>query len=114
MRDQTVAYEDAITPEGLDTSSLTRKEFLAINLARHLADNPFRVTDALLAELRQEYTDDEIAEMIFACAIFSWGNIIGIATRVDVEAGGRYKPGMTYEEGRRRKLSSRAATETDG
>jgi hypothetical protein len=43
--------------------------------------------------------------MIFCCAIFSWGNIIGIATRVDTDPDGPYASGLTYAEGHERKMS---------
>src|ERR671910_1995555 len=81
VRDQTVRFEGAIAVSGTDESRFSRKEALAIRLARALADRPFRLNSDLLTELRTEYRDDEIIEMIFCCAIFSWGNIIGIATR---------------------------------
>lgn len=44
----------------------------------------------MMAELREEYDDGEVVEMIFASAIFSWGNILGIATRVDFDDDGPY------------------------
>jgi hypothetical protein len=105
VRDQTVRFEGAIAVSGTDESRFNRKEVLAIRLARALADRPFRLNSDLLTELRTEYRDDEIIEMIFCCAIFSWGNIIGIATRVDTESDGPYGSGLTYAEGYDRKMS---------
>lgn len=107
MRDQTKGKDDAISFDKLDKSKLTRREGLAIGLARSLADNPFRVTDAQLDELRTEFSNEEIVEMIFACAIFSWGNIVGIATRVDTDPSSQYGSGCTFEEGYRRKVTNR-------
>lgn len=107
MRDHWAKVEGAITWDGVDDTRLTRQEYLAVKLARHLADNPWRVNEELLTELRTEYDDAEIIEMIFSCAIFSWGNIIGISTRVDVDVSSEYQPGLTYEEGERRARAKR-------
>lgn len=104
VRDQVSQLESRISVEKLDESGLTRREALALRLARSLADNPFRLTEAQIAELRTEFDDDEIVEMIFACAIFSWGNIVGIATRVDTAADSSYGAGRTYAEGYARKI----------
>jgi len=104
VRDEVRKRESSISVERLDESKLTRREALALRLARSLADNPFRVTDEQIAELKTEFADDEIIEMIFACAIFSWGNIIGIATRVDTNADSPYGDGRTYAEGYARKI----------
>jgi hypothetical protein len=106
VRDQTAKYEGAIRVTGTDESRFSRKEALAIRLARALADMPFRLDETLLRELRTEYNDSEIIEMIFCCAIFSWGNIIGIATRVDTDADGPYRSGLTYAEGQHRKMAN--------
>jgi alkylhydroperoxidase family enzyme len=105
VRDQTVGFEGAIAISGTDESRFNRREALAIRLARALADRPFRLDDDLLMALRTEYQDAEIIEMIFCCAIFSWGNIIGIATRVDTDPDGPYASGLTYAEGHERKMS---------
>jgi hypothetical protein len=41
---------------------------------------------------------------MFTCAIFSWGNILGIATRVDTNADGPYGDRRTYAAGYARKV----------
>ena len=64
--------------------------YLALGLAHRLADAPFRLTDDYLAELRTQFSDAEIVEMIFACALFSWGNIVGIAVRVTCAEHSQY------------------------
>ena len=107
MRDQTKGKDEAISFDKLDESRLSRREVLALTLARSLADNPFRLTDAQIEELRTEFSNDEIKEMIFACAVFSWGNIIGIATRVDTDPGSSYGSGCTFAEGYKRKVTAR-------
>lgn len=68
------------------------RECLAVRYAGHLTDRPFRVTDEQIDELRNEFTDDEIVEMTFGCATFFWGNIIGIALRVDLAGHDHYPP----------------------
>ena len=111
VRDQTIGFEGAIAVSGTDESRFNRKEVLAIRLARALADRPFRLNSDLLTALREEYQDAEIIEMIFCCAIFSWGNIIGIATRVDTEPDGPYRSGLTYAEGYDRKMSTQRGSQ---
>ena len=89
MRDQTKKFETAILT--LDEALFdSRREYLAVRYASLLADRPFRVTDDFLGELREEFDEGEILEMTFACATFSWGNIIGIALRVDLHSHEHY------------------------
>lgn len=91
MRDQTTPLQEAI--ETLDESLFNnRREYLAVKYASLLADRPFRVTEEFIEELRTEFDEDEILEMTFACATFSWGNIIGIALRVDLDGHQHYPP----------------------
>lgn len=89
MRDQTQPLEEAIRT--LDPALFnSRREYLAVKLAAALADRPFRVTDEQIEELKQEFTDEEILEMVFACATFSWGNILGIGLRVEMDTDSAY------------------------
>ena len=74
-----------------------------MRLAGSLADRPFRVTDDLMAELRSEFTEAEIVEMVFCCALFSWGNIFGIGLQIDTAPESPYGSGLDYAEAERRK-----------
>lgn len=105
MRDQVKPLEPYI--ERVDGGKLTRREALALRLAGSLGDQPYRLADALMEELRSEFSDAEIVEMIFACALFSWGNIIGIACHLDTTAESPYGSGLDYVEGKRRKQMHR-------
>lgn len=101
MRDQVAPKEPYI--ETIDEAGLSQREVLALRLAGSLADKPYRLSDELVRHLRTEFTDAEIVEMVFACALFSWGNIVGIGLRVDTAPEGPYGAGRDYEEGARRK-----------
>jgi hypothetical protein len=103
VRDQTLKFEGALGPQGPDPSGFSRREYLAVHLAHCLGDAPFRLTDEFLEELKEEFTDGEIIEMIFACALFSWGNIVGIATRVECAPESDY-PELPWESEEGRKL----------
>lgn len=104
VRDQTAPLQQAI--ETLDESLFKRRrEFLAVKFAALLADGPFRVTDGFIAELKTEFDEDEILEMVFACATFSWGNIIGIALRVDLDGHEHYPP-LDWDAAERKKTAS--------
>lgn len=91
MRDQTKPLEEAIT--SLDPALFNnRREYLAVKLAAALADCPFRLTGEQVEELKEEFAEEEILEMVFACATFSWGNIVGIALRVQTDPSSGYDP----------------------
>lgn len=101
MRDQTAPLEEAVRTLDEDKFN-SRREYLAVKLAASLADRPFRVTDEQIKELRTEFDEAEIVEMMFCCAIFSWGNIVGIGLRVDLNDHSHY-PALDWAAGEREK-----------
>lgn len=101
MRDLTAPLQQAI--ETLDETLFnSRREYLAVKFASLLADRPFRVTDEFVEELKTEFEEGEILEMAFACGTFSWGNIVGIALRVDLVGHDHYQP-LDWDEAERTK-----------
>ncbi len=101
MRDRVRTLEPYI--QSIDEQKLSRREALALKLAGSLADAPYRLSDELFAEVRSAFTPAEIVEMIFSCAVFSWGNILGIALHLDTAPDSPYGAGLDYVEGKRRK-----------
>ena len=87
--------EDAIF--GGDTSSLTKREALAVDLAERIAGDPHSVTSEFWETLKQEFSDDELVELTFACSIFNWGNKFNITMQLDTD-GANYPTGMAYRE----------------
>ena len=95
MSDQVRPKEDAIF--GGDASSLTKREALAVELAERIAGDPHSVTATFWKTLKQEFSDDELVELSFACSIFNWGNKFNITMQLDTD-GTTYPTGMKYEE----------------
>lgn len=95
MSDQVEPKENAIF--GGDTSVLTKRESLAVELAERIAGDPHTVTSQFWQSLKEEFTDDELVEMVFACGIFNWGNKFNITMQLDTD-GTTYERGMEYKE----------------
>ena len=95
MSDQVKPKEDAIF--GGDTSALTKREALAVELAERIAGDPHSVTRDFWQTLKQEFSDDELVELTFACSIFNWGNKFNITMQLDTD-GTTYASGMAYQE----------------
>lgn len=80
-----------------DYDSLTRREALAIQLAERIGKDPHSVNSGFWNTLKEEFTDEELVEMTFACSIFNWGNKFNITMQLDSD-GVCYPKGMTYKE----------------
>ncbi len=95
MSDQVKPKEDAIF--GGDPSTLTTREALALDLAERIAGDPHSVTSEFWDTLKEEFSDDELVELTFACSIFNWGNKFNITMQLDSD-GENYPTGMEYRE----------------
>ena len=95
MSDQVKPKEDAVF--GADKAALSRRESLAVELAERIAGDPHTVTSSFWNTLKEEFTDDELVEMTFACGIFNWGNKFNITMQLDTD-GTTYEKGMEYRE----------------
>lgn len=95
VRDQVAPKEAAVFGE-LDEKALPRREFLAIKLAEYMAGDPNYIPDPFYKELKAEFSEEEIVELIFACSIFNFGNKFNIATRLDTTDESKYAKGMIY------------------
>ena len=80
-----------INPEGL-----TRQEALAVELSQRMSDNPHDVDDAFFAELKKEFSEEEIVEMVFAAALYNWRNKFNITMRVDTNPDSPYAHNLEY------------------
>lgn len=95
MSEQVQSKEEAIFSG--DYASLPDREALAVELAERIARDPHSVTTEFWAGLKQEFSDDELVEMTFACSIFNWGNKFNITMQLDTD-GVCYPAGMQYRE----------------
>jgi len=68
-----------------------------VELAERIAGDPHTVTSEFWQTLKEEFSDDEIVELAFACSIFNWGNKFNITMQLDTD-GTTYPSGMAYRE----------------
>jgi alkylhydroperoxidase family enzyme len=95
IRDQVAPKECAVLGK-IDEKGLSRREYLAVKLAEHVAGDPNSITDNFYGELKDEFSDEEIVELVFACAIFNFGNKFNITMRLDTTEESEYPKGMAY------------------
>ena len=73
-------FEEEVSPEPLD-----RKQYLAACLSDRIATH--RVDAELMAELKQEFRDDEIVGLCMSAAIAHAGHVLNEAVRLSPEEG---------------------------
>ncbi len=95
IRDQVAPKECAVLGS-IDESSLSRREYLAVKLAEFMAGDPNYIPNEFYSDLKGEFSDEEIVELVFACAIFNFGNKFNIAMRLDTTDESEYPKGMAY------------------
>lgn len=78
--------------------SLPDREAIAVELAERIAGDPHSVTDEFWAELKEQFTEEEIVELVFACSIFNWGNKFNITMRLDSDEQSNYPRNMSYKD----------------
>ncbi len=81
-----------------DRGKLTKRETLAIELIDRMVADPHRVTDEFFGELERAFNEEEVIELVFAGALFIWGNHFNITMRVDTDAESAYPHNLAYAE----------------
>lgn len=82
----------------IDTGKLTKREALAIDLIDRMVADPHTVTDQFFAQLKQAFSEEELIELVFAGALFIWGNHFNITMRVDTDQESAYPHHLAYAE----------------
>ncbi len=95
VRDAVAPKEAAIFGD-IDGSQVSRREELAVRLAEHMAGDPNFLPDSLFDELGEEFTEDEIVELVFGCSIFNFGNKFNITMKLDSTEESRYATALEY------------------
>ena len=95
IRDEVLPKEGAVFGD-IDADALTRREYLGVRLAEYMAGDPNYIPDSFYDELREEFTEAEIVELVFGCSIFNFGNKFNITMRLDATDESKYPSGMTY------------------
>ena len=96
MSEQVKPKESAIGVR--DISRMTRPEALAIELIDRMVADPHAVTDQFFAQLKQTFSEEELIELVFAGALFIWGNHFNITMRVDTDRESAYPHNLVYAE----------------
>ena len=84
----------------LITSEFTPREAAALSLVDRIVVDPHSVDDALFAELRQHFSDEEIIELICGSSLFSWAGTLNTVVRVDTDRDGKYQKNLSYATAR--------------
>ncbi|HZV76869.1 MAG TPA: hypothetical protein VFF63_03800 [Candidatus Babeliales bacterium] len=92
----TKAQAVAALRDSVETAKLTPREAAAIALVDRIIVDPHGVDDALFAELRRHFSDDEIIELIAASSLFTWAGTLNTAVRVRTGAESLYGRGLAY------------------
>ena len=77
---------------------LTEREAVAVSLAERMAVDPHTIDDTFFAKLKEQFSEDEIVELVFACGIFNWGNKFNITMHMDADAGSEYPTNLEYRQ----------------
>ena len=77
-------------------SEFTPREAAAISLVDRIVVDPHSVDDALFAELRKHFSDEEIIELVCASSLFTWAGTLNTVVRLDTDRGGKYRKNRPY------------------
>jgi alkylhydroperoxidase family enzyme len=91
-----VAPKECAVLGAIDEKLLSRREYLGVRLAEYMAGDPNGIPEEFYMDLRAEFGEEEIVELVFACAIFNFGNKFNITMRLDTTEESEYAKGMTY------------------
>jgi alkylhydroperoxidase family enzyme len=78
------------------TEALTPREAAAIALVDRIIVDPHSLDDALFAELRRHFSEDEIIELICASSLFTWAGTLNTAVHLTTGADSKYGGGLVY------------------
>ena len=95
IRDQVAPKEGAVFGD-VDEKALTRREYLGVKLAEYMAGDPNYIPDSFYDDLKAEFSEEEIVELIFGCSVFNFGNKFNITTRLDADEESNYPKDMHY------------------
>lgn len=99
VREGVASKEDAVFGENIDSNVLTRREVLAVRVADHLASDPQEMTDEFFEELRSEFPDEAIIELLLFAGLEVGLDRFCIALRLDTTEDSPYPTGLEYPLG---------------
>lgn len=96
VKEAVAPKEEAIFSEEIDTDALTRREALAVRVADEMSKDPQEMTDEFFDELRMEFTDEEIIELLLFAGLEVGLDRFCIALRLDTTEDSPYPSGLEY------------------
>jgi alkylhydroperoxidase family enzyme len=80
----------------LNMNEFSPREAAAISLVDRIVVDPHSVDDALFAELRKHFSDEEIIELVCASSFFTWAGTLNTVVRLDTDRDGAYRKNLAY------------------
>lgn len=96
VRDAVAPKEDAVFGAEIDTDVLNRREALAVRVADELSRDPQQMTDEFFEELRAEFDEATIIELLLFAALEVGLDRFCIALRLDTTEESPYPSGLDY------------------
>lgn len=96
VREEVAPKEDAVFNGEIDVERLSRREELAVRLADLMSTDPHRFTDGFFNELREEFTDAEIIELLLFAALEVGLDRFCIALTLDTTEDSPYPTDLEY------------------
>lgn len=96
VKDDVEPKEDAVFGDEIDSSALTRREELAVRVADYMSRDPQEIPDAFFEELREEYSDEAIIELLLFAGLEVGLDRFCIALRLDTTEESPYPTGLEY------------------
>lgn len=96
VKDAVEPKEDAVFGEQIDASELTRREELAVRIADSVSRDPQAIPDEFFDELREEYSEDAIIELLLFAGLEVGLDRFCIALRLDTTEESPYPSGLEY------------------
>jgi len=96
VREDVAPREAAVLGDDIDEEQLSRPEALAVRLADLLSRDPHRISDSFFAELREEFGDEALVELLLFCSLEVGLDRFTIALELDTTGEGPYPSGLEY------------------
>ena len=96
VKDAIEPKEDAVFADEIDASEFTRREELAVRVADHMSRDPQKIPDEFFDELREEYSEEAIIELLLFAGLEVGLDRLCIALRLDTTEDSPYPTGLEY------------------
>ena len=80
----------------IQVDKFTAREAVAVRLVDRLVTDPHSVDDVFYAELRAEFSEEEIIELVVASSLFTMAGAFNTVVRLDTDRGGVYPGALSY------------------